>query len=345
MSINSLVNSLKNKVKYNLHQAVNDPEANEFAAEQPDEPLFKKEEVVEEDKDYFDITSTDSDPNKFNPTRFLKKIGNHVVRVVKTAFVPCIMLILSMYVANELIVYSAPIRFIFFVFTFLICYLFKPMFIILLVYYLCKAGYSYYINELTKGPKVKIMPTIFALLPLTTYKPTTALGSFFMYPFTYPKTSQDEERLPVLMKEYLKSLKKSFSYFETVQSLPSFVEGMERLEENLSQRHEPPKEPEVSDEPIVNAPMPAVIKKNESTNSSASNNEKVNTTEAQMPAAIKKNESTNSSASNNGKVNSTEAPMPAAIKKNEKEWNNVSEQLGVTAPKKPVLERRPVEEI
>lgn len=262
MNINSLVSSLKNKVAYNLHQAVDDPEANSFASNQPVSESTATTEEVQEDSDYFDISSTD-DPNTFNSTRLLKKIGNQTIRIIKKGFFPCIAIILSMYVANELIVYSAPIRLIFFMVTFLICYSFMPFLILLLGYYLCKAGYSYYLNHLSEGPKTKIMPTIFALLPLTTSIPASSLGAFFMYPFTYPKNNKDAKQLPIIMNEYMESLKSAFIYYDKVKNLPFVAEGFERLEANIEHLHDvpEPKNPEpkepVSSAPI--APLPATI--------------------------------------------------------------------------------------
>jgi len=142
----------------------------------------------------------------------------------------------------------------------LICYLFKPFLITLVGYYLCKWGYQYYLNELSDGPKTKIMPTIFALLPLTTNLPTTSLGYFFMYPFTYPKNENDAKQLPIIMNNYMESLKKAFSYFDKVQNLPFIVEGFKKLSDNIEHLHDVP---EVTvNKPIEEnkeAPMPPVI--------------------------------------------------------------------------------------
>jgi len=291
MSIDSLVNKLKNKVNFKLHEAVNDPDADQFAKEQKkNAPPPAKNPVEEDDKDYFDTTG--GDPNSFDMMRLLKKTGNQMVRIVKKGFIPCVVLILSMYIANELIMYSPPIRLIFFIFTFLICYSFKPFMVILVMYYLCKWGYSYYINELSKGPKVKILPTIFALLPLSTAIPESGIGAFFMYPFTYPKNDADAQQLPIIMKEYQDSLKKAFVYYDKVKNLPFISEGFKTLEEEIEHLHDIPQKPEEEKE----APMPKVLEKTEQ------NEEKK---EAPVPMVLKNEQKQNT------EVRTNVAPPPA----------------------------------
>ena len=280
MSLDSLLSNLKNKVTYNLHQAVSDPDANEFAANHPESPPPAMEEVKNDD--YFEISSTD-DPNTFNANRLLRKIGNQAIRMIKNGVYPCIVIILSMYVANEMIMYSAPIRLIFFIFTFWVCYHFMPFLILLLGYYLCKLGYGYYLNNLSDGPKTKIMPTIFALLPLTTDTPISSLGAFFMYPFTYPKNDKDAKQLPIIMNNYMESLKKSFTYFDKVKNVPFIAEGFKKLEEKMEHLHNIPKKPE----PVpTSTPLPATIEKSQNQPVSP---ELTNTTtsSAPVPATIK----------------------------------------------------------
>ncbi len=267
MSIDSLLSSLKNKVTYSLHQAVNDPDANQFAStQQASEPAAVTEEV-EEDKGYFKLPSTD-DPNTFDINRLMVKTANQAIRMIKNGFYPAIAIILSMYVANELIVYAWPVRLIFFIVTFLICNNFMPFLVLLAGYYLCKSGYEYYLNQLSDGPKTKIMPTIFALLPLTTDIPVSSLGAFFMYPFTYPKNAKDAKQLPIVMNNYMESLKNAFTYFDKVKNLPFIAEGFQRLEANIEHLHDIPKKPEPTPESATkptsqkteSAPLPATIK-------------------------------------------------------------------------------------
>jgi hypothetical protein len=253
--INTLATNLKNKVTYQVYNAVTDNSANQFAQEQ------KQQRVVESpsDKPPKPTTPTDSNPDTFSGSRLIGKIGDQFVSITKKGFVPFIALILSMYVVNEMIMYSVPIRIVFFVFVFLICVIFTPFLFVLGMYYLGKAGYSYYLNKLSGGPKTKIMPTIFALLPLTTNIPTSSLGAFFMYPFTYPKTTKDAEQLPIIMNNYMESLKSSFRYFDTVKNLPFFADEFTLLENSIEHLHDQTKPPAE----VENPPLPAVIEKSE----------------------------------------------------------------------------------
>lgn len=328
MSMDSLLSNLKNKVTYNLHQAVSDPDANEFASNQPAPPPVT--EKVESD-DYFEISTTD-DPNTFNANRLLRKIGNQIIRIIKNGFYPCIVIILSMYVANELIVYSAPIRLIFFMVTFWICYHFMPFLILLLGYYLCKLGYGYYLNQLSDGPKTKIMPTIFALLPLTTDTPVSSLGAFFMYPFTYPKNDKDAKKLPIIMNNYMESLNKAFTYFDKVKNLPFVAEGFKRLEEKIEHLHDIPKKPEPVPSSTSSAPLPATIgssiktspaasRNNVSTSSTSSSTSLPATIATPSPVPVRNNTPPTSeeplveaSRNNNSPSSESSAPLPSTIK-------------------------------
>ena len=321
--MSSLLANLKNKVTYNLHQAVNDPDANEFAANQPESPPPATEKV--ENDDYFEISTTD-DPNTFNANRLFRKIGNQIIRMIKKGFFPVIALILSMYVTNELIVYSAPIRLIFFIFTFLICYHFMPFLILLLGYYLCKSGYQYYLNNLSDGPKTKIMPTIFALLPLTTDMPVSSLGSFFMYPFTYPKNDKDAKKLPIIMNNYMESLKKAFTYFDKVKGLPFVAEGFKKLEASMEHLHDIAVKPESvssSMSSTSSTSLPDTIKKSQNQPEPSSNN-KGNAASAAastipVPAIVEKSQNQPKPSVNN-KGNASEAApssttLPATVEK------------------------------
>ena len=340
MSIDSLLSNLKNKVTYTLHQAVTDPNANEFASSQQESPSSAIIEKVEDDSDYFKLPSTD-DPNTFDINRMIIKTGNMIIRMIKKGFYPFIALILSMYVTNEMIMYSAPIRLIFFIVTFLICYNFMPFLIILVGYYLCKSGYEYYLNQLSDGPKTKIMPTIFALLPLTTDIPDSSLGGFFMYPFTYPKNNKDAKQLPIIMNNYMESLKKSFTYFDKIKNLPFVAEGFQRLESNIEHLHDVPKKPEPA---ATTAPEPASMSSSSSSTSlpatiespTKQSSEPVrNNTATPLPATIEKFQNQSETPSNNNKKNGLSAtPLPATIEKSQNQSetpsNNKKNGLSVT---------------
>ena len=233
----SLFGNLKNKMAYNLHKATYDPNANKFAEKQK-----KDAEEAKKQKDAKAADSTDTadkgDPNKFNAKRLATKVGNQTLDILQKIFFPFLALMLSMIITNEMIVYSAPIRIIFFIFTFLICFFMHTTAIILGIFYLLKGGYSYYVNNMTTRPKRNIMPTIFALLPISNYKPLSSFGSFFMYPFTYPKTEKGAIKLPEIMKEYWEDLKTSFASLDEVKNLPIFTERLKTIQEELTHLHD-----------------------------------------------------------------------------------------------------------
>ena len=231
----SLLSNFTNKLKYKLHEATYDPKANEFAQQQAE-----NQKKVEEEKQKATIEATEKkdieengDPNKFSGKRLVKKIGNQTFDILKKVFFPFLGLMLAMIVTNELIVYSVPIRVIFFIFTFFIV-IFTPFYGILLgFFYLVKAGYSYYYNNMTDRPKREIMPSIFALMPVTMYQPTSQLGSIFLYPFTYPKTEQDAQKLPIIMKQYWEDLQASFKDLDSIRNLPIFSEQLKKIQLEL----------------------------------------------------------------------------------------------------------------
>ena len=109
-----------------------------------------------------------------------------------------------------------------------------PLCIILGFYYILKGAYSYYINNMTdRTEKVIIMPTIYALLPITMYKPESSFLRFFYYPFVYPKSAISEGELPKTMGAYLKDLKESFKDLDKVKNLPFFSKQLEKIETKL----------------------------------------------------------------------------------------------------------------
>jgi hypothetical protein len=90
---------------------------------------------------------------------------------------------------------------------------------------------------MTDRPKQEIMPTIYALLPITTYKPQSSLSAFFLYPFTYPKTDEATIQLPKTMKSYWDDLEKSFKNIDKVKNLPIFAEELKQIQKDLSELH------------------------------------------------------------------------------------------------------------
>jgi hypothetical protein len=229
---NSIIGNLTNKIKYNLHKATYDPTANKFVEEQT------KQEQAATTKETTTTTEEQSDPNKFSASRVAKKIGNQTWTAIQKGFIPFLSLMLGMIVANAMIVYPFPIRLIFFIFTVILCNLSSIIAVIIGIFFALKGLYSYYYNNMTDRPKREIMPTIFALLPITTYKPLSPLAAALLYPFTYPKTEQGAQKLPEIMKEYWEDLKNSFAGFDKVKNLPAISTGIEQIQKNMAKMHE-----------------------------------------------------------------------------------------------------------
>jgi len=262
---NSLFTNLKNKLTYNLHKATYDPEANKFAETQQSQQSQQSQQTQQtqqsqqsqqkKDKNSNDtkLDSTDTnnnDPNKFSPKRLVKKVGNQTLDILQKIFYPFLALMLAMIVTNDMIMYSVPIRIIFFIFTFLVCYFVRIFAILLALFYSLKGGYSYYINNMTNRPKKDIMPTIFALLPITTFKPMSSLGSFLMYPFTYPKTESGAIKLPEIMKNYWNDLNKTFPSLNNIKNLPIVNERLKIIQKEFTQLHNNNKQMENENENV-----------------------------------------------------------------------------------------------
>ena len=143
-----------------------------------------------------------------------------------------------MFILSIYLLYEVPIRIVFFIFTLVICIFSQTTAIVLSIYYIFKGAYSYYVNNMTDRPKKDIMPTIFALLPITTYKPLSSFSAFFMYPFTYPKTEKAAAKLPEVMKGYWESLVESFKDFDKIKNLPLFVEDIKNIQYDLTHLHD-----------------------------------------------------------------------------------------------------------
>lgn len=176
-------------------------------------------------------------------------IFNKIIDIIQQLLYPLLILYLASLVSNEMIVYPAPIRFIFFLFVLTLCSVFSPATVILVFYYLVKAGYSYYRNQLEDREgdttPIRIYPRIFAILPIATTPATSLLGRFFKYPFYYPKTEEDRKELErtdgsggSIMDEYMEVLKESFPYGETVKGSEPFAERYNTVEKNMKRLHQ-----------------------------------------------------------------------------------------------------------
>jgi len=227
---------LKNKITYSVNNLVDDPDANAYAASQAQQAPPQNQDTT---------TDPDDDPSKFSIIRFFKKLGKKLVEHSQNYASIVLSVLFASIIANEMIVYSVPIRVIFFIFVIIVCITFTPAFMVLAIYYgykLLYSSYVYYYVEKNKQPTIPIFPTIYALLPVTTYKPSAPLLKFLLYLFTYPKTEEDLTHLENKMKEYDELLDKSFLYFKTLESDEVFVPLITKMKSSLKHMHDKPKE-------------------------------------------------------------------------------------------------------
>ena len=151
-------------------------------------------------------------------------------------------IMLASLVANDMIIYAAPIRAFFFLFTLFFTTTIFPCAIVVAIYYLLKKGYDYYNQYLSsaKDKPLKCFPMIFAILPLTTYYPTSPFIRFFLWIFMYQKSDKPErmekenERLEDIMKKYWDDLNGSFEYLDKIKDTPPFKNFYEIVEKKLT---------------------------------------------------------------------------------------------------------------
>ena len=231
----SFLTKLQNKVTYKLNEAVDDPNAKKFAEERKtNQALAAKEAPTPQDQ------STDTPPS--TGRRILTKIWNGFTSGIALLLYPVACLVLAMFVANDMIVYAAPVRILFFVFTFLTCYFLSYMFAALLFGYTIKGGYQWYTYHMVGDHTKDIMPTVFTITPTTTYQPTSPLGSFVLAPFWYPQSEKKATVLPDIMRHYWNQLQESFPGLGELKSLPLFATGLQKAQATLGHLHDPPKD-------------------------------------------------------------------------------------------------------
>lgn len=173
------------------------------------------------------------------PKKIVKNIWRNIKRIVQVAFIPFIGLVMASLISNEMIVYPPAIRLIFFIFTFILCIVSNMVLFVLVIFYLCKWGYHYYVNEMSDGPKRNIMPTLFAFLPLTTSEYTNRFKNFIVRPFQYGErwSKKDGEELKKRMELYETSLKESFPFIEVIKSREPYDERLKKIQFNFEKLH------------------------------------------------------------------------------------------------------------
>ena len=217
-TIPDFLKRLQNKLTYYIYKTVNDDEANKYA-EQKQQPIEIKEDVVEA----VTLPTKTTTVDQIDISRILQNVYDKGSQLVSILFYPILSLYLASLVANELIVYPAPIRLIFFILVLVLCNIFAYIAILMVGYYICKKLYEMYLNreQDPPQPRVKLMPKIFAMIPFTTYTSDNGLVNLFLYPFRYLKgdnAEKDFSFLQILMKKYTDSLNESFPYYEVIRT-------------------------------------------------------------------------------------------------------------------------------
>ena len=264
-TIPDFLKRLQNKLTYYIYKTVNDDEANQYAEQKQkkEQPTEIKEDLTAADIPIAPVTTTTVD--KLDFSRILNNVYDKGSQLISILFYPILSLYLASLVANELIVYPAPIRLIFFILVLVLCNIFAYIAILMTGFYICKKLYEMYLNreQDPQPPRVKLMPKIFAMIPFTTYTSDNGLVNLFLYPFRYLKgdnMENDISFLQSLMKKYTDSLYKSFPYYEVIRTTETiFVDRKKNLDKEISNMHYV--KPKETTE--LNPPLPSVIEQRE----------------------------------------------------------------------------------
>jgi hypothetical protein len=171
-----------------------------------------------------------------NIWNYLKDYGLKFAMVI-------IYIYLASLVANDMIIYAAPIRAVFFVFTLFFSITFLPYAVLVGLYYLILKGYdlyNYYLSSVDPKPS-KSFPMIFAILPLTTYYSDSPFVRFLLWTFAYQKSptipgrlEKENRRLEEVMTKYWNDLNSSFEYIAKIEKTPPFSTFRGIIKKNLS---------------------------------------------------------------------------------------------------------------
>ena len=326
IDVDSIMSQLKNKVAYRLKETiegiVNDPEANQYAKEKEEsKPSTGTVEGLPSVSMPDSMTNADAQANLSSVEKMLRKIKQIALRVkdrMISIFITFIIpLILAMFVANESVMYPAPVRIIYFIFALVLCYVSQTAVVLLGTVYLGKFVYDYYVNKMEKRGIPLIVPPILAVLPVKIFDPS-APAAFFKdlvnFPLTYPRNERGDKNLLLIMNDYMESLKKSFTYLDNVKSMPMFVEKLKKIDENMEQLHKLIPEPVEENEENKNgekspASLPLTIAEQRTKNGLPPLNASVQENKNKsLPPTVSQKETTNSSPPPN--YNNKEQAVP-----------------------------------
>jgi hypothetical protein len=208
-----------------------------------DKVMPKKVEITQEPAspakpaDSFDSPPAEpEDPDSFSFSRILDMVWYYIKKFIY----PLLCVLMASFIANEMIMYAPIIRFAFFTFFLLVCLSSTGILSSMCAYYLLKLLYGIYVNKMTDRPKIKLLPTVYSMLPLMVDRPLLPIAALFLYPFTYPKTQVDEKALLETMALYQKDLDRSYP----AVSADVMPDKVEKAKEYLKHMHDTPKQTE-----------------------------------------------------------------------------------------------------
>jgi len=238
---------LQNKITYYVYKTVNDDDANKYAKKKQDMNEVKIEEnKVKEDYNSAPLSIAalkQTTDNGINIDRILNELYEYFLLFCRYVLYPLLCIYLSSLVANDLIVYPTGVRIVFFVLILFLCASFVHVSIGMSLFYTARKLYEKYLNrdrDDKPNPPIKLMPKIFAMLPISTTTSESSFYNFFMYPFRYlkgEKAETDNIFLQELMKKYTDSLNESFPYYEKVKGDSIFVSRKEELDKEIKEMH------------------------------------------------------------------------------------------------------------
>jgi hypothetical protein len=252
-----LVERLKNKVSYYIYKTVNDEEANHFAEEKKEKEQEQKQVEDTKTEKYDDVPPATTEATETIvgvDTKYIwAKVKEYATYFLNVLLIPLLALYMASFVSNELIMYPAGIRIVFFLFTLFICATTKWVTYAMCTYYFGKKIYQTYLNrerDDKPNPPIRLMPKIFAFLPIMIKDPNASgFLESLKRPFQYLKEDADEanefgktsrDSLNDIMETYKTSLKESFPFYETVKTNDIFVKRQEQLDEHFSEMHDQP---------------------------------------------------------------------------------------------------------
>jgi hypothetical protein len=260
---------LQNKITYYVYKTVNDDDANEYAKKK--QQTLNEVKEVKEDYDSAPPSIAalkQTTDNGIDIDRILTELYDYFLLFCRYVLYPLLCIYLSSLVANDLIVYPAGVRIVFFVLILFLCASFVHVTIGMSLFYTARKLYEKYLNrdrDDKPNPPIKLMPKIFAMLPISTKTSESSFYNFFMYPFRYLKDQNAEKEnvfLQELMKKYTDSLNESFPYYEKVKGDSMFVARKEELDKEIKEMHvivRPKKVEEPKEKEVKEAPLPPTI--------------------------------------------------------------------------------------